>query len=278
MNVIVRTSFVLIAIAAMAGSQSAAAQTPCKAPSADCIPVGDLQLSLSFGYGTRTNPVVGRDDIPLFVIPYVSYYGKRFFLESLEPGFTVYESDAHTFNLIATPGFDRVFFSKHDLQNVVVPFAAGPPSLVAQVEDQTISVGHPHTTYLAGPEWLFRHRNFIGQVSALYEVTGRHKGYEARAAVSAPLIQSKQSLAINAGLTWKSAASVDYYYGVPDVYRADAALNPFIKLSYALPLSERWTLTAFVHYEYLDDAIVDSPIVTDREVVTAFAGFNFKVL
>jgi outer membrane protein len=278
MNVIVRTSFVLIAIAAMAGSQSAAAQTPCKAPSADCIPVGDLQLSLSFGYGTRTNPVVGRDDIPLFVIPYVSYYGKRFFLESLEPGFTMYESDAHTFNLIATPGFDRVFFSKHDLQNIVVPFAAGPPSLVAQAEDQTISVGHPHTTYLAGPEWLFRHRNFIGQVSALYEVTGRHKGYEARAAVSAPLIQSKQSLAINAGLTWKSAASVDYYYGVPDVYRADAALNPFVKLSYALPLSERWTLIAFVHYEYLDDTIVDSPIVTDREVVTAFAGFNFKVL
>jgi MipA family protein len=278
MSFILRTTLVFVAIAGMAGSQTAAAQTPCKAPSADCIPVGDLQLSLSFGYGTRTNPVVGRDDIPLFVIPYVSYYGKRFFLESLEPGFTMYESDAHTFNLIATPGFDRVFFSKHDLQNVVVPFAAGPPSLVAQVEDQTISVGHPHTTYLAGPEWLFRHRNFIGQVSALYEVTGRHKGYEARAAVSAPLIQSKQSLAINAGLTWKSAASVDYYYGVPDVYRADAALNPFVKLSYALPLSERWTLTAFVHYEYLDDTIVDSPIVNDREVVTAFAGFNFKVL
>ena len=278
MSFILRTTRVLVAIAAAAGPQAAAAQTPCKAPSADCIPVGDLQLSLSFGYGTRTNPVVGRDDIPLFVIPYVSYYGKRFFLESLEPGFTVYGSDAHTFNLIATPGFDRVFFSKHDLQNVVVPFAAAPPSFVAQVEDQTIAVGHPHTTYLAGPEWLFRRGNVIGQVSALYEVTGRHKGYEARAAVSAPLIQSKQSLAINAGLTWKSAATVDYYYGVPDVYRANDALSPFVKLSYALPLSERWTLTAFVHYEYLDDTIVDSPIVTDREVVTAFAGFNFKVL
>ena len=60
--------------------------------------------------------------------------------------------------------------------------------------------------------------------------------------------------------------------------RPDAAFNPFIKLSYTLPLSERWTLKAFVHYEYLDDAIADSPIVTDREVVTAFAGFNFKVL
>jgi len=244
--------------------------------------VGDLDIRLSFGAGTRTNPVVGRDDIPLFVIPQVSYYGRRFFLESLEPGVTLYESDAHTFNLIATPGFDRVFFARKDLQNIIVAGATAggvtdsphPPPRV----DQSYPVGQRHTTYLAGPEWMFRYRSFIGQVNALYEVTGRHKGYEMRAAVSAPLIQTHQSLVVNAGWTWKSAESVNYYYGVENLYKADSAFNPFIKLSYSLPLSERWTLTAFVHYEYLDDAIVDSPIVSDREVVTAFAGFNFKVL
>jgi MipA family protein len=280
MSIFVRTTLALFAIAAAAGPQAASAQTPCKAPSEDCIAVGDLQVSLSFGYGTRTNPVEGRDDIPLFVIPYLSYYGKRFFLESLEPGVTLYESDAHTFNLIATPGFDRVFFSRNDPQNIIVPFASDAPSFSGEAieEERTFPVGQRHTTYLAGPEWLFRHREFISQVSALYEFTGRHKGYEVRAAVSRPLIQSKQSLVINAGLTWKSAATVDYFYGVQDFYSPGAALNPFVKLSYALPLSERWTLIAFVHYEYLDDAIADSPIVTDREVVTAFAGLNFKVL
>ena len=279
MSCTVRTTLVLIAIAAAAGARVAAAQAPCKAPSADCIAVGDLQISLSVGVGTRTNPVVGRDDIPLFVLPYLSYYGERFFLDSLEPGVTLYESDAHTFNLIATPGFDRVFFSRHDPQNIIVPFVANVPSLNGQTkQEQTITVGHRHTTFLAGPEWLFRHGNYIGQVSALYEVSGRHKGYEVHAAVSRPLIQSRQSLVLNAGLTWKSAATVDYFYGVPDLYRAGDALSPFVKLSYALPLSERWTLTAFVHYEYLDNTIFDSPIVSDREVVTAFAGFNFKVL
>ena len=279
MSIIVRTTLALVAIGAAAGPPAAAAQTPCTAPSADCIAVGDLQVSVSFGYGTRTNPVVGRADIPLFVIPYLSYYGKRFFLESLEPGVTLYESDAHTFNLIASPGFDRVFFSRNDPQNIVVPFAADAPAFGEQaVQDQTFTVGQRHTTYFAGPEWLFRHREFIGQLSALYEFTGRHQGYEVRAAVSRPLLQSRQSLVINAGLTWKSAATVNYFYGVQGLYRADAALNPFVKLSYALPLSQRWTLTAFVHYEFLDDTIVDSPIVSGREVVTAFAGLNFKVL
>lgn len=280
MNRILRqTLFFLILLAA---GQPVLAQTPCTSPSVDCVAVGDLEVSVSVGYGTRTNPVLGRDDIPLFVLPQISYYGKRFFLESLEPGVTLYESDAHTFNLIASPGFDRVFFNRKDLQNVVVPLASLAPSFEGQGQvsgDQVaLPVGRRRTTYLAGPEWMFRHDKFIGQVSALYEVTGRHNGHELRAAVSVPLIQRTQSLIVNAGLTWKSAETVDYYYGVPDLYEPDGALSPFIKFNYALPLSDRWTFTAFVHYEHLHHSIVDSPIVSGREVVTAFAGFNFKVL
>ncbi len=289
MNLILRNTLPLLTIAVVAaGPRLAAAQTACKAASPDCVVVGDLDISLSLGAGTRTNPVAGRDDIPLYVIPHVSYYGKRFFLESLEAGVTLFESDANTFNLIATPGFDRVFFSRKDLQNVIIQGAAGPVAGLdnrpeptppeALVDTQSFPVRHRHTTYLAGPEWMFRYRDFIGQVNALYEVTGRHQGYEVRAAVSAPLVQAQQSLVVNTGLTWKSAATVDYYYGVPGLYKPDGALSPFIKLNYALPLSERWTFSAFVHYEYLGDAIVDSPIVTGREVITGFAGFNFKVL
>jgi outer membrane protein len=276
-----RTTLPFLMIAAAACPLPAVAQSPCTAPSPECVVVGDFDLSLSVGVGTRTNPVIGRDDIPLFVIPQVSYYGKRFFLESLEPGVTLYESDAHTFNLVASPGFDRVFFSRHDLQNVIVATTFTDSLVESEAPvpvEQTFPVGRRHTTYLAGPEWMFRYREFIGQLNALYEVTGRHKGYEVHGAISAPLIQTKHSLVVNFGATWKSAAAVDYYYGVPNLYEPDAAFNPFIKLSYALPLSERWTLTAFVHYEFLDNAIVDSPIVSDREVVTAFAGFKFQVL
>jgi MipA family protein len=287
MNSILRNVLPLLTIALVAtGSRLAEAQPACKSASPDCVAVGDLDISLSFGAGTRTNPVAGRSDIPLFVVPQISYYGKRFFLESLEPGVTLFESDAHTFNLIATPGFDRVFFSRGDLQNVVVQGSFGAviggadgfvKSDAPQIEGQ-FPVGRRRTTYLAGPEWLFRYGNVIGQVNALYEVTGRHDGYEARAAVSLPLVQSKQSLIMSTGLTWKSAATVAYYYGIEGFYQPDSALSPFIKLSYALPLAERWTFNAFVHFESLASSIVNSPIVSDSEVITAFAGFNFKVL
>ena len=61
-------------------------QSGCTAPSADCVEVGQLNINVSLGAGVRTNPVIGESDIPLVVIPQISYYGKRFFLENLDVG------------------------------------------------------------------------------------------------------------------------------------------------------------------------------------------------
>jgi MipA family protein len=271
-----RIGLVLLTLAAVSGPRVAAAQAPCKSASPDCVAVGELDITLSLGYGTRTNPIIDKSDIPLFAIPSVSYYGKRFFLESLEPGFTVHEGARHTLNLIATPGYDRVFFSRGDLQNLIIPATFG-----VQGGEEAVGEIRPHsrhTAYFAGPEWLFRYGSFIGQVNALYEFTGRHDGYELRAAVSAPLIETRHSLVVSGGGTWKSSETVDYYYGVRGLYEAGSVFCPFLKLSFARPLSDRWTLNAFVHYEHLGSAITDSPLVVDSDVVTAFAGFTLKVL
>lgn len=270
----------LLAIASCA-PMGATAQGRCNAVSPDCVLVGEWDFSVALGAGVRTNPIDGRSDIPLIVIPQLSYYGKRFFLDNLDPGFTLYEGDAHTLNVIATPGYDRVFFSRSDLQNVFVsgPLATSLSGGDLGPEGTKQFPGHRRrTTYLVGPEWLFSYGRFAGQLSALHEVTGRHDGYEIRAAISAPLIQTENSLVANAGFTWKSAETVRYYYGVKQLYRPESAFNPFVKVGYSRPLSERWTLNAFVHYEYLGGEIADSPIVSNHSVVTAFVGFNFKVL
>lgn len=262
-------------------SDGASAQSPCRAPSADCVVVGKLDISVAFGAGVRTNPLHKSSDIPLVVIPQISYYGERFFWDNLEFGFTLFEGKSHTFNMIAAPGYDRVFFFRDDLQNVFVSgtFMSldGPPLEAPLDSSEQFRVRDRKTTYLAGPEWLFRFGEVIGQLDVLKEVTGRHDGYEVRAAVAAPIVQSRSSLVASAGFTWKSKELVDYYYGVPGLYEPDAALNPFVKVGYALPLAERWTFSAFAHYERLGGEIFDSPIVADHGVTTVFAGFVFKV-
>lgn len=266
-------------------SQGAVAQSACTAPSADCMVIGEWNIGLSLGLGQRSNPVDGNSDIPLVVIPQVSYYGKRFFLENLELGFTLHESDANTLSLIAAPGYDRVFFYRNDLQNYFV--SGGAFGLVSapqyNVDNRELSESeYPmrarRTTYLVGPEWTFNYGRLIGQVDALYEVTGRHQGYEVRAALAAPLVQSEDSLTLSAGLTWKSAEVVRYYYGIERLYQPGSALNPFVKLAYSKPLSPRWAFNAFAHYEHLGDAIADSPIVSGHGVTTVFAGVVLKIL
>lgn len=265
-------------LALVLGPTLAVAQGTCSTPSPDCAVVGKLEISASFGVGQRSNPVAGKSDIPLMVIPHISYYGKRFFLENLELGFTLHETPANTFNLIAAPGYDRVFFYRRDLQNI---FIAGGFSLptggVAPVEGKEFPVGPRHTTWLAGPEWTFGYGPLSGQLNALREVTGEHEGYEVRGALAMPLLRSKTSLMASAGFTWKSPEVVRYYYGVAKLYEPGAAFSPFAKLRLARPLSDRWSVNAFVHYEHLPGAIANSPVVNENHVTTAFAGVIFRV-
>ena len=277
----------LFLIAAALSAPAARAQTACSAPSPECAVVGTWEISASFGLGQRSNPVVGKPDIPLLVIPHISYYGKRFFLENLEAGYTLHDGDANTFSLITAPGYDRVFFYRHDLQNIFITDGAGfttggsappaKPTPPATPADQEFRVSPRHTTWLAGPEWTFNYGRFTGQLNALREVTGEHDGYEVRAAVAAPLTQSRGTLVASTGFTWKSREVVRYYYGVGPLYDPGAAFSPFVKLHYSVPLSDRWTLNAFAHYEHLAGSIANSPIVSENHVTTAFAGAAFRI-
>lgn len=262
------------------------AEDDCTAPSDDCVTVGRWNLSVSLGAGVRTNPLAGGRDIPLVVVPQFSYYGKRFFIDNLDPGVTLYEGDANTLSLIASPGYDRVFFYRSDLQNIFIggtTSAAGgvsrPPGLGNGGNTPQAVQGFPprarKVTYLAGPEWTFRFGRISGQFDYLHEITGRHHGDEIRAALGIPLGKWGGTWNANVGVTWKSAGIVNYYYGDHGLYSAGWALDPFAKIGYSRPLSSKWKLDAFVHCERLGNAIADSPIVARRYVTTAFVGATY---
>jgi MipA family protein len=247
----------------------------CGPPSKDCVAVDHWNFDISLGAGVRTDPVVYEADIPLVVIPHFSYYGKRIFIEDLDFGVTVTESDASTLSLIASPGYDRVFFYRSDPQNIFISGVQSAFEASGSPQTERFPARPRHWTYLAGPEWTFQTHGITGQLDLLHEITAQNHGNEVRAALGVPLIESTGSLSANVGLTWKSAAIVNYYYGAPGVYEGGSALNPFVKLGYSRPLSSKWRLVAFVHCEHLGNAIADSPIVNARYVVTVFAGANY---
>jgi len=267
-----------------------AAGSECTATSDDCVATGTWSLSVALGAGVRTNPVVGGKDIPIVVVPQFSYYGKRFFIDNLDPGVTLFDGESNTLSLVASPGYDRVFFYRSDLQNIFAfsptSFSGGKtsyvtkpsPSVQAQTPDAFRELSQParRVTYLAGPEWTFKHGKLSGQLDYLHEITGRTHGDEIRAALGVPLGSVLGgSINARAGLTWKRAATVNYYYGYPGLYKPGSALNPFVKLGYSRPLSSKWRFDAFVHCERLGNAIADSPIVDRHYVTTAFIGATY---
>ena len=269
-------------IAGIAQAQAATSDDDCKGTSDDCVAVGKWNFSVALGAGVRSNPLVTGSNIPLVVIPQFSYYGKRFFINDLDLGFTLAENTTNTLSLVASPGYDRVFFYRSDLQNIFIgglPGSPGPAAFVvraAAAGSTPTPVKFPdrarHFTYLAGPEWTFKLSGVSGQLDVLHDVTDQNNGTEIRAALGIPLLESKGSLTANVGITWKSAAIVNYYYGAPGIYEAGSALNPFVKLGYTLPLAGKWRFSAFAQYERLGNAIANSPIVEERFVATAFVG------
>ncbi len=94
---------ILVAAALVALAHAAPALAECKGESSDCVPVGGWNFSIALGAGVRTDPVVHEGNIPLVVIPQFSYYGEHF-------GVTFLDNDHTTLSLIASPGYDRVFF------------------------------------------------------------------------------------------------------------------------------------------------------------------------
>jgi outer membrane protein len=270
-------------IVIFAASVAVCAQTPAAAPQADCqaddcVAVGSWNFSVALGAGVRTNPLVHTEDLPIVVVPAFSYYGKRFFIDNLDLGFTLLDEDVNTVSLIATPDYDRAFFYRSDLQNIFVSLGSEGGSSAAGPVTPPAAVPFPsrprRITYLAGPEWTFKYFGIAGQLDVLHEITDQDHGTEVRAALGIPLmrIHTQEAVALNLGFTWKSAAIVNYYYGAPGVYQGGAAPDPFLKLSYVRPLSKKWRFNAMAQYERLGDAIADSPIVAKDYVVTAFIG------
>jgi outer membrane protein len=286
----------------LAHASSAFADDDCKGASSECVPVGGWNFSLSLGAGVRTDPVVHESDIPLVVIPQFSYYGEHFFIDDLDAGVTLLDNDKTTLSLIASPGYDRVFFYRSDLQNIFVTgvsnFTVGSTnpgqsagsttqpgqglstSSTTQVPGSPGSAGSaakfpPRSrqwTYLAGPEWTFKYWGLTGQLDVLHEITGHNHGDEIRAALGIPISRVGGAWSADVGITWKSAAIVNYYYGAPGVYEGGAALDPFAKLAYSRPLKGNWKITAFVETERLGHSIAASPIVNERFVTTTFVG------
>ena len=244
------------------------------------------QFSVGLGAGIRTNPVMDNDDIPLVVIPQLSYQGERFFIQNLDFGYTLFQNEKQQFNLLVTPSYDQVFFNKWDINNFIersgLALDSSKDNPTVEPTNRVIDKRLLHKRHMAGLAGVEYSHSLYGldiQLQLLTEATGYYNGSEARVAVSKTINLGKHDVKLTLGTNWQDAKTINYYYGLPASealhhapYNTADGFTGLLRFDWSYQLDEHWSLRFFTSYRHFSSAISDSPLVTTNNVITAFAG------
>ena len=247
------------------------------------------QLSIAVGAGVRTNPVMDNADIPLILIPQISYQGERFFIQNLDFGYSLYQTDEQYLHLLLTPSIDQIFFKEKDLNNIFVNSQNSfltkndSPSINADnAEYRTIDKQQLRPRRMAallGFEYSYAINDIDLQLQALQEITQYYDGQEVRLALSKSIIVGKHDVKLTLGANWQSAKTLNYFYGVNEnealsngYYAPVSSISTLMRLDWNYELNESWSLRFLTNYKHLGSSITESPLITTNNVVTAFVG------
>lgn len=253
-------------------------------------------FSLGVGAGVRTNPVEYSKNLPIFLLPQVEYNGERFFIQNLDFGVVLQESESQSLNLLLTPSYDQMFFDRWNSGNFYVESFNGtglvgtkglpPPEIVGDERDfsslERLRLHKRRMTALTGVEYNFFNDDFDIQVQWLKDILDIHQGSEVRFLVGKNWRQNRWSVRTSAGLVWQDEKTLNYYYGLTEnetlpsaTYHPDDGVSPLLRLDVNYRLTENWDLRLFGSYRQLDDEITNSPIINDNKIVTLFVGGTY---
>ena len=255
------------------------------------------RFGIGLGYGERTNPLIQSDDIPVIVDLDIAWFGERWFFDNFDLGFALVDNARFTTNVVARLNSDRAFFGKTDTRYVNFTITAGgsqvpivgPPAPGGGPTtgfDEPVELKVPDRDYAVelGLEMLFDGEWGEASLRAFHDVSGTHGGFEISADYGYRWIHGRFSVAPSVGISYKSAALSNYYWGV----HADEVLPTLqgyevnggfgweagLRTSYYINKSVRLALSA--NYEKLSDSISLSPIVAEPQVIGYFAGVAWQ--
>lgn len=235
---------------ALPASNAAHGSDLCSGDNNACQKVGSWEFSVAVGLGGRTNPVLDGDDQPIVLIPSFSWYGKRFFIDTFEAGYTFVDTEKHMLNALVQPGFDQVYFDEFGFGNfalgdnfsgggiaetasnlsggsftdgqIVTPDqgAGSPPAPEGGMSrnngdtEVIIELQDRKLAVLGGLEYSYFNGPWQLQLAALHDISQIHDGSEIKLAASYQYRFKNNLINIAAGAAWQSQKLLDYYYGL----------------------------------------------------------------
>lgn len=282
----------LFALFSTVFSTVAVAQS-CQAEQA-CVNEQQLYLSWALGYGERSNPLHGGEELQLVILPEIYYYGKHWFFDNGKLGSSWALSEQWQLSLVTQfnqeKGYFRKWFSGNVLQPDQLKFAPSMvgPSMIAEQERAAppvyiSEVSKRPTAVDAGIQLDWFSGAWQAHTALWQDISNTYQGQHASVGLSRSWQNQLGKWQLTGNVYWKSAKLIDTYYGIDDNeassltrYSAGSSWQPELRLSWSKPLTERVALLAFLRYLHLDDAMTDSPLVRADHVTTWFFGVSYR--
>lgn len=256
--------------------------------SAQCVEEQQLHLSLALGYGQRSNPLYGGEELPLVILPDIYYYGRYWFFDNGKLGSSLALSDNWQLSVLGQFNQEKGYFQKWFGGNLLQfnHTAMVGPSFAEERSAQAVSVQQVSkrpTAFDLGLQLDWFDENWQLQATVWQDVSNTYKGQHASVSIGHGWQLSSGLWQATAKLHWKSAKLIDTYYGIDNNepfylprYDGRPSWQPELRLSWQKPVSERVSVLAFVRYLHLDDAMTLSPLVRSDNVTTWFLGVSYR--
>jgi len=273
-------------------SQFCAAE--CEQVSDSCAEVGEWKFSLAVGAGVYTNPLHGGDNIPLVLIPKISYYGEKVFFENNTLGYSFFENEHIVISAITQLNHQKAYFTRWHPQNVFIEsVSSGITTDISFSEENQKSpvnvqdVSNRRWAIDAGAQinWFIDQSTDV-QVQVLHDINNVYNGFNGQFQLTQmmgfkQLPDTAMSLSLGANINNKNL--VDYYYGISQEndfnleqnYQGKLSVNPYFRLVLMHQLSAQWSASFHLKRIFLDENTIDSPLVKDNHIDTIFAGVTY---
>ncbi|HEY8520579.1 MAG TPA: MipA/OmpV family protein [Gammaproteobacteria bacterium] len=237
------------------------------------------KVGIAFGYGRRSNPLIQSEDIDILIDVDVAWFGERWFFDNGDVGRTVLERDGYTLSVVGRLNSDRVFFSKTDTENVSL-LANGEPD---PTTSEPLEVPERDYAFEVGLELLSDGGWGFLEAAWYHDASGTHGGDELFLSYGRSFVVGRWLLEPSVSMSWKSRELNDYYWGVhadeasvvlPE-HRVAAGFNTEARLAASYWIDRHWAFHVAARCERLSGAAAASPLVTERTVRGAFAGFGY---
>lgn len=261
------------------------------APENQCIEMNNWDLGIAIGWGQKSNPLRDFDDIPLFFIPTVAYYGEHWFFDNGNLGYTLAEQESFTINLVTSYSLDRAYFYQWDPSNIflnrgtqVEAKAINSMTLSTEPEPEFNSLETRNFTLLGGAEAFIYTRLGIIRLAYTHDMFNVHQGSEAQIKWTYGWDYDRFIFEFALVFDWKSQAVVDYYYSVrpsenaywSERYQAKSGWDKGAEMTARYILTDNWDLLLAVRYTLIADEIAASPLLDQDYSSTYFIGAAYR--